>query len=350
MKTITVTASKGYCIHIGPGLLEQCGELIAKAHRPCTAALITDDRVAPLYAQRVEASLQAAGFTTCRFVFPNGERAKNAATLLQVYDFLAEAHITRSDLIVALGGGVVGDLAGFAAATYLRGIAFVQLPTTLLAAVDSSVGGKTGIDLTAGKNLVGAFWQPSLVVCDTDTFDTLPPAVFADGVAEVIKYGVMTDPALFEQLEAGELQTRLQEIVCRCVEIKRDVVQRDERESGERQLLNLGHTLGHAVEKLSDYAISHGHAVSIGMVAIAKAAAAAGLCDANCPRRVAATLTRYNLPTRCPYPARELAQAALADKKRSGSTITLVIPHKVGQSELYPLPIEQLEAFIAAGL
>lgn len=248
MKKIEVTASRNYTVHIGSGILPELGPLLRAQVPGERVCIVTDDTVQALYGAQAEASLTQAGFAVCTFAFPHGEQSKCAATYLKLLNFLAEQHLTRTDAIVALGGGVPGDLAGFAAATYLRGIAFAQVPTTLLAAVDSSVGGKTAIDLDAGKNLAGAFWQPCLVLCDYDTLQTLPEEIFADGCAEVIKYGVLGDEALFAHLEQYGLAFDRERVITRCVEMKRDVVAADEFDNGQRQLLNLGHTLGHAVE------------------------------------------------------------------------------------------------------
>ena len=240
-------------------------------------------------------------------------------------------------------------MAGFAAATYLRGIPFVQFPTTLLAMVDSSVGGKTGADLSIGKNLIGAFHQPSAVFCDTNTLQTLPDNIFADGCAEVIKYGYINDPILLEMLKKP-FAAAPDEIIARCVANKRDLVEADERDTGARQLLNLGHTAAHAIEMLSNFTISHGSAVAIGMVLMAKAAVAAGLCEQDVPAHMEAMLKAYHLPTECKSGAKELAKVALSDKKRKGDSITLVLPERIGSSRLYPVPADTLAAFFKGGL
>ena len=278
MTTVPVKASREYEVRIGSGLLRGAGEVVRQVCGGEAVMLVCGDIVNGLYADGVQGSLEAAGFRVCRFVYPHGERSKTAQTYFSLLNALAENGLTRSDCIVALGGGVTGDLAGFAAATYQRGVHYVQIPTTLLAAVDSSVGGKTAIDLPAGKNLAGAFYQPSLVLCDYDTLNTLPEDVFTDGCAEVIKYGVIWSEGLFERLKAP-IRPQLEMVIARCVEIKRDVVQQDEFDTGVRGLLNFGHTIGHAVEKCSDFAVSHGRAVAIGMALITKAAYLAGICE-----------------------------------------------------------------------
>ncbi|MBQ8356330.1 MAG: 3-dehydroquinate synthase [Clostridia bacterium] len=350
MKTVTVKASKIYDVQIAGGLLSAAGESLTKLFpAPRKVMLITDDTVRALWGDRLIATLKDVGYTVSEFVFPHGESSKTAATIVSMWEALAKENLTRTDFVAALGGGVVGDMAGFAAATYLRGIPFVQFPTTLLAMVDSSVGGKTGADLAVGKNLIGAFHQPSAVFCDTDTLSTLPDNIFADGCAEVIKYGYINDPELLELLKKPFADAP-DEIIARCVSDKRDLVEADERDTGARQLLNLGHTAGHAVEALSDFTISHGCAVAIGMVLMAKAAVTAGLCEADVPAHIEAMLKAYHLPTKCPYGAAELAQVALSDKKRKGGSITLVLPDRVGNSRLHPVPADSLTEFFEGGL
>ena len=347
IQTIPVHTAPGYTVSIGPGLLPSCGGQLRELLGPCRIAVITDSCVAPLYLDTVVRSLQDAGFSVCTHVFPAGEDHKTLATLSQILEFLAQAQLTRQDCVAALGGGVTGDMAGFAAAVYLRGIRYVQLPTTLLAAVDSSVGGKTAIDLTAGKNLAGAFLQPAAVLCDTDCLATLPPKIWADGVAEAIKTGVLCDESLFSLFESGGPEAG--QIIGRCVAYKAGVVERDERELGERKLLNLGHTVGHAIEACSGYAVSHGHAVAAGLAIIARAAEALGWTDGPLASRIAACLTANGLPTTAAYSPQALAAAALADKKRAGDRITLVVPQRIGQCSLKTVPVEALPAIIAAG-
>lgn len=350
MKTITVHASKTYTVEVGAGLLAHAGErLAALLPPPRKLMLVSDDTVRALWGDVAIASLSAAGYTVEEFVFPHGEEQKNTETLLSLWNAMAASGMTRTDAAVALGGGVVGDLCGFAAATYLRGIACYQIPTTLLAMVDSSVGGKTAVDLPLGKNLCGAFSQPVGVLCDTNVLKTLPDHTFSDGCAEVIKYGYIMDEALLSMLEKPFREDPT-EVIARCIACKRDVVEADEHDNGVRQLLNFGHTAGHAVEKLSHFTISHGSAVAIGMLPVARAAAAWGVCDKALPQHVEAMLRAYSLPTACPFGARELAEAALSDKKRRGGEITLILPKTLGKSVLYPLPADRLEAFFAGGL
>ena len=350
IQTIQVHTTPAYQVSIGPGLLAGCGRQLLPVLGPCHVAVITDSTVAPLYLDTVAASLRDAGFTVSTVVFPAGEGSKNFTTLSTILEALAEARLTRADCVAALGGGVTGDMAGFAAACYLRGIRCVQLPTTLLSAVDSSGGGKTAIDLKAGKNLAGAFLQPSAVLCDTDCLRSLPADVFADGAAEAIKTGVLDDESLFALFEDGTLTAAPEEVIARCVRYKAGVVERDEKEQGERKLLNLGHTVGHAIEKCSDYTIPHGHAVAAGLAIIVRASEAFGWAEEPIARRIAACLAKNSLPTGTEFSAEALAHAASADKKRAGSDITLVIPKKIGVCKLKKMPVTELLPIIRAGL
>ena len=338
MRTVRVTASTQYDVLVGEGLIDKSGELTKKVVRPCKCLIVTDDTVDELYGDRVQISFSYSGFDVDRFVIPAGEASKNLSTLSDILNAMGKAGLSRSDLIVALGGGVVGDIAGLAAALYTRGIRFVQIPTTLLAAVDSSVGGKTAIDMPFGKNMVGAFHQPSLVLTDTDVLRDLPGEQLSNGAAEAIKCGVLNDPALFALLERGDWLNEVDEVVERCVTYKRDMVARDEFDTGERAFLNLGHTFGHAIEKLSGFGMLHGQAVAIGMV---MAASAAG-CPDDMILRLADCLKANGLPVRCRYDAATLAEAALSDKKRAGGTITLVLPEEIGKCVLKKVPVAEL--------
>ena len=350
MHTVTVSASRPYAVHIGGGLLDRAGELLAGATKSRRCAVVTDSAVGPLYGDRVLAALERAGFAPLRFTFPAGERSKNLSTYGQILDFFAKNRLTRSDLAVALGGGVTGDMAGFAAATYQRGVDYVQIPTTFLAASDSSVGGKTAVDLAEGKNLVGAFWQPRLVICDTDTFRTLPGEVFDDGAAETVKHGLIADRDFLRLLMAGDLRERIDDVVRRNVEIKAAVVAEDEFEGGRRKILNFGHTLGHAIEQLSGFAVTHGHAVARGMVLAAGGAERLGYSPAGTLEQVAGAVERLGLPTDCPYGADQLYGAATADKKRSGGTIDVVVLEEIGRAGTVRLDMAGLRAFVEAAL
>ena len=348
--TVSIPAREAiaYEIRISRSLRHQAGALISRVHTPCRVLLLTDDTVEALYAREVAESLTAAGFSVVTHVIPHGEASKSAVSLMDLLEKMATEHLTRSDLLVALGGGVVGDLGGFAAAVYQRGIPCIQMPTTLLAMVDSSVGGKTAIDLAAGKNLCGAFHQPSLVICDTECLNTLPPEILADGMAEVIKYAFISDRSLFDLLQQDT--PHMEEVIRLCVEDKRALVEADETDKGARQLLNLGHTVGHAIEACSDFTISHGSAVAMGMVIITRAAVKTGVCKDDTLTALTTLLKKYGLPTECPFTTEQLYAVALSDKKRTGNSITLVVPYGVADSRLVTVPADALEEYIRAGL
>lgn len=350
MKTISVRASRAYEVLIGTQLLPKLGQFAAALKKCGKAAIISDSNVWPIYGQTVTDSLSAAGFQPIHFVFPAGESSKNLQTYGQIVTFLAEHQLTRSDLVIALGGGVVGDMTGFAAATYLRGISYIQIPTTLLSMVDSSVGGKTAIDLSMGKNLVGAFYQPAMVLCDIDSLQSLPRSIFIDGCAEVIKYGILYDETLFSHLRAAGLAFDREYVIARCVELKRDVVTEDEFDTGARQKLNLGHTVGHGVEACSEYTLSHGRSVAIGMAIVARIAATTGLCSKETADAIHAILAQFSLPTVTEYTADRLFKCALSDKKRSGSMVNLILPRTIGECIIQSTPVAQLQSMIEAGL
>lgn len=350
MIAVTVHASKEYDVLIGSNLLAKIGTYAVRLKGNPKVAIVSDSTVWPLYGQTVTESLQNAGCEVINFVFPAGEASKNIDTYFSIVDFLANNRLTRSDLLIALGGGVVGDITGFAAATYLRGISYIQVPTTLLSMVDSSVGGKTAIDLPAGKNLVGAFYQPELVLCDVDTLSTLPQNIFCDGCAEVIKYGVLFDSKLFAHLEETGLGFDRKYVISRCVALKRDVVEADEFDTGMRQKLNLGHTIGHAVEANSQFTISHGQAVAVGMAIITKSAAAQAQCSNELYLQLLRVLKKFLLPCETDYSASTLFKHALSDKKRSGSTVSLIVPKEIGECKIVKTPVDELLHFIELGL
>ena len=350
MKCITVNASKEYNVLVGSGLLQNLAELLPCDRSGASAMIVSDSHVWPIYGEIASKSLENKGFSVHHFVFEAGESKKTPSTYLQLLNHLAEKSITRSDYIIALGGGVVGDLAGFAASTYLRGITYIQIPTTLLSMVDSSVGGKTAIDLPAGKNLVGTFYQPSLVLCDTDTLLTLPDQIFIDGCAEVIKYGILYDPEMFSQLEQEGLSFCREDIIAKCIAWKAKTVHEDEFDTGVRQLLNLGHTIGHSIEKASNYCICHGQAVSIGIRMISKIAVALDMCDKNTYQRINDILLQFKLPTVTDFSASVLASNALSDKKRDHDEITLILPATIGCCVAKKFPINQLESLIKEGM
>ena len=350
MITVKVSASKEYDVLIGSGLLASLGDETAKVVKPGRAVIVSDSNVWPLYGNVASESLKNAGFDTINYVFLAGEESKCGSVYLDLLNFLAENRVTRSDCLIALGGGVVGDMTGFAAATYLRGIRYIQVPTTLLAAVDSSVGGKTAIDLPAGKNLAGAFCQPSLVVCDTDALNTLPEDIYRDGCAEVIKFGVLYDEALFRNLTQTGLNFDRESVIARCVELNRNVIMEAEFDTGARQKLNLGHTVGHGIEAHSNFTVSHGKAVAAGMAIVARAGAAWGICDANTAERIIKTLDLFGLPTTTSLSSAELYHSALSDKKRSGNTVNLIVPKAIGACIIHTLAVDDVKSFIEAGL
>lgn len=349
MKTITVNTAKEYPVYIGAGILPELGAY-TKHITGGTAAIISDSNVWPLYGTVVAESLRNVGISVISYVFKAGEASKNIDTYFSILNFLASNKLTRSDVLIALGGGVVGDITGFAAATFLRGISYVQVPTSLLAMVDSSVGGKTAVDLPAGKNLVGAFYQPSFVLCDIDVLSTLPEEIFRDGCAEVIKYGILYDAKLFDHLSSNGLDFDRASVIARCIELKRNVVTKDEFDTGERQKLNLGHTIGHSIEKQSNFTVSHGQAVAIGTAIISRAAAALNLCSEETCGKICNILTRFLLPTDTHQSANTIFASALSDKKRSGNSVNLIIPIEIGNCVLRPIPVSELESIIEAGL
>ncbi len=350
MNTITVNASTAYDVVIGSNILDAAGSYVRSVSNAEKAAIISDSNVFPIYGERVRTSLEQLGFSVSVYLFPAGEASKNAGTYLSILQFLADFGMTRSDIVVALGGGVTGDMAGFAAATYMRGVDFVQIPTSLLAMVDSSVGGKTAIDLPGGKNLVGAFHQPRLVLCDCSALDTLPREYLLDGCGEIMKYGLLGDRELLLQLRRQGTEFDRECVISRCVDRKRDIVERDEFEGGLRQLLNLGHTLGHAVEACSNFSISHGSAVAMGLAIFTRAAAARGLCPGEDAEIILDAIHTLGLPDKTVISASDLCDAMLADKKRSGSAITCIIPHGIGDCRRIKLDLPQLKEFTEAGM
>ena len=347
MKTLPVDlGSRSYDIHIAPGLLDRTGEEIRKVcPRAKRIAIVTDANVEPLYSVRVEDSLEAAGFDTGLFTGPAGEGAKCATHLAALWEAMMHFGLTRTDAVVALGGGVVGDLAGFAAATVLRGVDFIQIPTTLLAQVDSSVGGKVAIDLAHGKNLAGAFWQPKLVLMDPDTLNTLPDKTFSDGMAEVIKYGCIADRDFFDFLRAhpgrAEVMAHIEHVLYTCCDIKRSVVESDERDTGARMILNFGHTVGHAFELAGHYEQwTHGQAVAAGMCAALRLGLALGVTESGeGMEELTNLLQAFGLPLHISCPREVLEQAVGLDKKNTGSQITVILLKEMGKAQ--PVKLER---------
>lgn len=350
--TLHVEAGAGYDIIIENGVLDRAGELI-KAALPKARRIfvITDSNVSPLYGPRLVASLETHGFEVHTRVIPAGETSKCAGELVSLWEWMAAHEITRTDAVAALGGGVVGDLAGFAASTILRGVGLVQIPTTLLSQVDSSVGGKTAVDLAAGKNLAGTFYQPGLVLMDPETLKTLPDPVFMSGMAEVIKYGCIWDAELFDFLAARPSREKLTgdiaHILRACCDIKRQVVQEDERDTGLRMILNFGHTLGHAYELAGDYTRwSHGEAVAAGMAAAAKLGVELEITDAGVPEKIEGILSPLGLPTKIECDFEYIRRAVGVDKKGSGDFVTLILLEKIGVVRPLRLPKEDVLAVL----
>lgn len=344
MRTVKVSLKdRGYDIRVGAAQLDKLGLECRKLKLGNLCAIVSDSNVAPLYADRIAASLREAGFTADLIIVPAGETAKSIRQVGTCYDQLATLRLERRSFIVALGGGVVGDLAGFVAATYLRGIPFVQVPTTLLAQVDSSVGGKVGVNLRAGKNLVGAFYQPRLVFCDLDTLKSLPDREYRSGLAEVIKYGIIYDARFFRKLLRimpallSRDQAALGSVVARCCEIKAEVVSQDETESGLRAILNFGHTIGHGLEAISKYGkYLHGEAISIGQIAAAELSSRVLGLPAADVRLIRSGFEAAGLPTSVTLRQGEvekLFQAMRLDKKVSAGEIKFVLARKIGQME-----------------
>ncbi|MBP3894399.1 MAG: 3-dehydroquinate synthase [Atopobiaceae bacterium] len=349
------TTSRSYDVHVGRGLLESAGPVCSQAVVGRVAAIISDSNVAPLYAHAVCQSLEASGFETTVLTFPAGERNKRFATLESLLEGLAQAELSRDDVVIALGGGITGDMGGLAAALYLRGIHVVQIPTSLLAMVDSSVGGKTAVDLPQGKNLAGAFFQPSAVIADIDCLSTLSHELFTDSCGEVIKHGVLADPALFDELGASPINAEgyppdeLVRIVARNIQIKRDVVNADETERGLRQTLNLGHTLGHAIEAASEYRLGHGSSVAAGLCCIARASAKKGWCSQDTAKRIVEVTEAFGLPTDTNVDHETILSYACHDKKRHAGTVNAIIPCEIGRVEIRKLTIDELASLIELG-
>lgn len=359
MTNVKVSLGKrSYEIKIGTGLLGRLGRECRVLGLSNRCAIITDSNVGPRYAAKARAALVKAGFEPVLISVPSGETAKSLKTVQVCYDQLAAARLERKSFVVALGGGVVGDLAGFVAATYLRGIPFVQVPTSLLAQVDSSVGGKVGVNLKAGKNLVGAFYQPRLVLCDLQSLGSLPERELRAGLAEVIKYGIIYDAGLFQRLER-ELPALLKReprklgaVVARCCEIKAEVVRQDEREGGLRAILNFGHTIGHAFEAISHYGkYLHGEAISIGQVAAARLSTELSGLPRRDVERIYDLLKRAGLPTEVKVSEQEkrkLLEAMKLDKKVSRGEVKFVLARRIGKVEFgKSVPSAALERVIS---
>lgn len=351
MRKITVSGNDGYEILIENGICENCGEYIRGVTSASRALIISDTNVFPLYGEAVKKSLKASGFEVFSHIFPAGEASKNLDTVSGMIRALCENELGRRDIVVALGGGVTGDMAGFASAIYLRGIDFIQIPTTLLSQVDSSVGGKTGCDLSFGKNLIGAFHNPKLVLIDPETIKTLPDRYKNDGIGEIIKYAFIKSEKLYDTLSSCEnLDDILTDVIYTCVDIKRQVVENDFTEQGERMLLNFGHTLGHAIEKYENFrGLAHGEAVGVGMLYITRASEKTGDTETGTADKIENLLKKFSLPAKFSGDTDELVNIMLYDKKRRGNKLNLVLVKSVGSSFVKAVPTDELKGFFAEG-
>lgn len=351
MKEITIKASKEYSVLIEEGLLAKAGEIFSQklgSPESTKLCLVCDSNVYSLYGRETMplcTSLLEAGFEVFEYIFKAGEKSKTMKTVEDLSRFLSENGFTRSDCIVALGGGVTGDISGFTASIFMRGISFIQIPTTLLAAADSSVGGKTGVNTESGKNLLGTFWQPELVLFDPETLNTLSEKELLNGLADIIKCAFIADGSILDAISDG-----LAEAAAKAIDVKKNIVEEDEREKGSRQLLNLGHTIGHAIEKCSDYKIPHGKAVMSGMYLVSLAADSLGWGEEPVAHLIKTVMDAFGFRFIADYTAEELYDAALHDKKRRGDKITIVYPDRPGHSTLKTIPSDELLNFIGCGL
>ena len=343
MRRIRINAENGsYDVCIGEGLIERAGEL-ARFPR---MAIVTEENVAPLYLEKLRASLEAAGVEVFEKVLPAGEQTKCMQYLMEIYEFLLESKLRRSDAVAALGGGVIGDLAGFAAATSMRGIGFVQIPTSLLAQVDSSVGGKVAIDFGGAKNMVGSFYQPDIVLADTGALATLPERQFRAGMAEVVKYAAIADESLINTIESGDVA----QMVTRCVQIKADVVEQDPLDKGVRALLNFGHTAGHSVESLSDFSLLHGEAVAVGMSIMTRVGEYMGETETGTAERLDAIMKAQGLDTRCSYSAEDIVAQMGMDKKAEADGVRAVLISRIGDAHTRHMTSEEMLGYVRRAL
>ena len=358
---IHVTASEDYDVIIGSGILKDTGSIVRDVLPKASKILIVSDtNVAPLYMDKVKASIEEAGISTYEYVFEAGERSKNIESVAGMWDLMAKEGFTRTDAVAALGGGVAGDMGGFAAATFLRGIKVIQIPTSLLAMVDSSVGGKTGIDLPVAKNQVGAFLQPAVVIEDTDCLKTLSPDLFTEGMGEVIKYAFIMDLPLYDLLrkiadegKAEELSAdtdNLTSVIKACVADKAYVIANDEFDTGLRQILNFGHTVGHVIEARSDFSLAHGVCVAKGMGIVTDAAVKAGTCDIDEASKMKDLIEAYGLPSSDDISAEDAAEGAMNDKKKRGDTLSLIVVNEIGKASIVKMTSEEYLAFLKKGL
>lgn len=342
--TVAINCLGRYKAVVGPNALNE----LASFDNFSEYAVIADSTVARLHLQKVLDILEQKHLKHCSIIFKAGEKSKNFKTLNSILEKLGKNEITRTGCIIALGGGVTGDLAGFAASIWLRGISYIQIPTTLLAMIDSSVGCKTAVDLSCGKNLAGAFWKPEAVIADTNLLQTLTKSTISEGIAEMLKIAVISSPEVFNVLSSDPAQALSPKIIAECIKLKADIVRQDPQEKDQRRLLNLGHTPGHAIEKLSEYAIKHGRAVAMGMSMIARAGLRNGITTEECCNSIIKACRKCKLPTESLYPTSLLISAMLQDKKRRGDNITLVVPVSIGHCILHTIPIDKLTEFFDA--
>lgn len=343
MKTTVTTSTGEYPVITGHGILKDFADLTQICREGTKAAVVTDDNVAPLWLDRILSVLPDG---TLRYVIPHGEKSKNWTLAGELLEKLAADGFCRDDTLVALGGGVVGDITGFVASVYMRGVPYVQVPTTLLAAIDSSVGGKTAVDLKAGKNLAGRIYPPKAVVCDLDTLATLPRSEWKCGLGEAVKYAVLAGGEIFDIMESGAGAENLERLIDLCVDYKRRIVEADENEGGLRRLLNLGHTVGHAIEAESALGFPHGVCVAMGIKVIARASVSAGYLPKDEYLRISALLQKYGFPE-CPYPLRSVIMHAAHDKKISGGKINAVVIRGIGRCETVPMTLDELKEFVS---
>ncbi len=342
---LTIKGSNGLSeIYIGNGLISNAADMISGAFSPSRMHIVTDTNVAPLYLEKLESEFDMPVSHT---IIPAGEEHKRLLTVENIYHDMLSEGLTRKDLVIALGGGVVGDITGFAAATFLRGVPLCQIPTTLLAQVDSSVGGKTGVDMPEGKNLVGAFYQPRLVIIDPELLSTLPEQTFADGMAEVVKYGYIANKSILDMVSRPDYKSLIGDIIRECVKIKRDVVSIDEKDTGLRMILNFGHTVGHAIEKIGNYTeLTHGQAVAIGMAAAMRVSVLLG--NDNLEPELISILKNVGLPYELKHNPEDIFRALLSDKKKFGGTVNFILVKEPGKAEITPINAEKLHDIICA--
>ncbi len=347
MKEINIKTDKPYKILIGKNLIQYSGDFIKKFSLAKQVLIVSDNNVNDLYFDVVYKSLITAGFNVFSFVFDSGEHSKNLKTVEEIYLKLIDNQFTRSDLIIALGGGVVGDIAGFAASTYMRGIDFIQIPTTLLSQIDSSIGGKTAVNLAKGKNLVGSFYQPRIVIIDTNTLRTLPDINISDGISEAIKYGLIKSEGLFKKIKNYEFNDIVEDLIIECINIKKEIIEQDEFEQGNRKLLNFGHTLGHAIETLYNYKkYSHGQAVAIGMAYVVKSCEKLSVCSKQIYNDLIFTLKKYNLPYKVDCNIDNLIAIAQTDKKATNDYLDIILISDIGKSFIKRISKNDLKKYI----